>query len=413
MCVFFAGSLTENCMINWPTINVHNQSLGLPLLTATLDRLLRAIVCLDRENRIAEYEDLFRMDPFLTVWLSAQACNRGVFLKTEKDLADWFVTKGEQILAALDPDPTDELISPDAEASAAYLCQLVSTAKSTERSIVALVTLESPELTPGDEQVANQLMKQMNSKVNREGPVVTFADWQKALNWEQREEFFSQQLHHKKMLAIKNFAYGAGHEINNPLANIISRAQNLVKQEEDLQRRRELSTIETQAHRASSMIADLMIFAQPPSLTLQPVSVKQLATQTAREMSEFTDPLSLELNVCDCEDVLIQSDEKACLEIFKAIVQNSIDAMEDGKIEFAWRVDDTKVYVTISDTGSLIPEEQLEVVFDPFFSGREAGRGIGFGLTKAWRVMQLHHGDISVSNLTDGVATTMQFVKTA
>ena len=48
------------------------------------------------------------------------------------------------------------------------------------------------------------------------------------------------------------------------LANITSRAQNLVKVEEDVHRRRELSTIETQAHRASSMIADLMVFAQPP-----------------------------------------------------------------------------------------------------------------------------------------------------
>ncbi|MEC9096021.1 MAG: ATP-binding protein, partial [Planctomycetota bacterium] len=71
-----------------------------------------------------------------------------------------------------------------------------------------------------------------------------------------------------------------------------------------------------------------------------------------------------------------------------------------------------KVFVTVSDNGSLIPDEQLDVLFDPFFSGREAGRGIGFGLTKAWRVLQLHHGDISVHNLADGVATTMQFVKT-
>ena len=46
-------------------------------------------------------------------------------------------------------------------------------------------------------------------------------------------------------------------------------------------------------------------------------------------------PLGLEMEIDDCEDVMIQSDEKACLEIFKIVIQNSIDAMEEGKISLA------------------------------------------------------------------------------
>ena len=400
-------------MTNWPTISVHNQSLGLPILKATLDRLVRTIVCLDRGSRVEEYEDLFQADPFFAVWIAAQASNRGVTAGSESALAAWLNGEGEQVLAELDPDPTDELLTPDPEVSAAYLCRLVSTASETGHSVVSLVFAQSPAIDLANDQIANQLMKKMNAVMNSEGPVVSFADWQKVLNWDQRDELFERQLHHQKMLAIKNFAYGASHEINNPLANITSRAQNLVKVEEDVHRRRELSTIETQAHRASSMIADLMVFAQPPSLNLEPVSVKQLATQAMQEMSEFTVPLGLEMEVDDSEDVMIQSDEKACLEIFKIVIQNSIDAMEEGKISLAWQVDESRVFVTVSDNGTPIPEQQLDIVFDPFFSGREAGRGIGFGLTKAWRVMQLHHGDITVSNLVDGVATRLQFVKSS
>ena len=400
-------------MTNWPTISVHDQSLGLPILKATLDRLVRTIVCLDRGSRVEEYEDLFQADPFFAVWIAAQASNRGVTAGSESALAAWLNGEGEQVLAELDPDPTDELLTPDPEVSAAYLCRLVSTASETGHSVVSLVFAQSPEIDLANDQIANQLMKKMNTVLNSEGPVVSFADWQKVLNWDQRDELFERQLHHQKMLAIKNFAYGASHEINNPLANITSRAQNLVKVEEDVHRRRELSTIETQAHRASSMIADLMVFAQPPSLNLEPVSVKQLATQAMQEMSEFTVPLGLEMEVDDSEDVMIQSDEKACLEIFKIVIQNSIDAMEEGKISLAWQVDESRVFVTVSDNGTPIPEQQLDIVFDPFFSGREAGRGIGFGLTKAWRVMQLHHGDITVSNLVDGVATRLQFVKSS
>jgi signal transduction histidine kinase len=410
---FFIEALVGNGMTNWPTISVHDQSLGLPILKVTLDRLVRTIVCLDRGSRAEEYEDLFQADPFFAVWIAAQASNRGVPAGSESALAAWLNGEGEQILAELDPDPTDELLTPDPGVSAAYLCRLVSTASETGHSVVSLVFAQSPEIDLANDQIANQLMKKMNTVMNSEGPVVSFADWQKVLNWDQRDELFERQLHHQKMLAIKNFAYGASHEINNPLANITSRAQNLVKVEEDVHRRRELSTIETQAHRASSMIADLMVFAQPPSLNLEPVSVKQLATQAMQEMSEFTVPLGLEMEVDDSEDVMIQSDEKACLEIFKIVIQNSIDAMEEGKISLAWQVDENRVFVTVSDNGTPIPEQQLDIVFDPFFSGREAGRGIGFGLTKAWRVMQLHHGDITVSNLVDGVATRLQFVKSS
>ena len=98
------------------------------------------------------------------------------------------------------------------------------------------------------------------------------------------------------------------------------------------------------------------------------------------------------------------------MEMFKAVIQNSIDAMEDGKIKISWEVNNDALVVVIEDDGPGIPEDQVPIVFDPFFSGREAGRGIGFGLTKAWRIMQLHHGDIRVENREPGVATRMQFV---
>ena len=72
-------------------------------------------------------------------------------------------------------------------------------------------------------------MKKMNAVMHSEGPVVSFADWQKVLNWDQRDELFERQLHHQKMLAIKNFAYGASHEINNPLTPIQLSAERIQK----------------------------------------------------------------------------------------------------------------------------------------------------------------------------------------
>src|SRR5687768_281942 len=79
-----------------------------------------------------------------------------------------------------------------------------------------------------------------------------------------------------KLQALYNLAYGLSHEINNPLANIATRAQTLLLEERDPERRRKLATINQQAFRAHEMIADLMLFARPPAPRLEAVDAAEL-----------------------------------------------------------------------------------------------------------------------------------------
>ncbi|MGC3972649.1 MAG: histidine kinase dimerization/phospho-acceptor domain-containing protein [Pirellulales bacterium] len=74
----------------------------------------------------------------------------------------------------------------------------------------------------------------------------------------------NEELECAKLEALAEFAAGAGHEINNPLAVISGRAQMLLRDEKDPERRRELGIIRAQALRIHEMIADLMLFARPP-----------------------------------------------------------------------------------------------------------------------------------------------------
>ena len=60
--------------------------------------------------------------------------------------------------------------------------------------------------------------------------------------------------------------------------------------------------------------------------------------------------------------------------------------------------------VTISDNGPGVNREHKKHLFDPFFSGREAGRGIGFGLSKAWRIVDLHGGSLTLDQTYEGGA---------
>src|SRR5215470_19686591 len=89
-----------------------------------------------------------------------------------------------------------------------------------------------------------------------------------------------------KLQALYNFAYGLSHEINNPLANISTRAQTLLVDERDPERRRKLATIVQQAFRAHEMIADLMLFARPPALRKEPTDLVQLADTVVGELQD-------------------------------------------------------------------------------------------------------------------------------
>src|SRR5687767_7814340 len=98
------------------------------------------------------------------------------------------------------------------------------------------------------------------------------------------EHRFTEALDRAKLDAMKEVAYGAGHEINNPLANIASRAQTLLQGETDPEKRRKLAAINSQAFRAHEMSADLMLFARPPQLRPERLDLNQLVRQVVEQL---------------------------------------------------------------------------------------------------------------------------------
>ena len=94
-----------------------------------------------------------------------------------------------------------------------------------------------------------------------------------------------------------------------------------------------------------------------------------------------------------------------------SILQNAIQAIqEDGTITISAKGGGVPphqhaVTIRVQDSGPGIPEPTRLHLFDPFFSGREAGRGLGFGLSKAWRIVHEHGGRLEVENVSDGGGT--------
>jgi signal transduction histidine kinase len=225
---------------------------------------------------------------------------------------------------------------------------------------------------------------------------------------QQKLSDFDRRLEHEKLASLKELAYGASHEINNPLANIAARAQTLLELETDTERARKLTAIHRQAMRAHEMISDLMLFARPPKLDVRPLDLRPLVERIVDERRAYFAELAADI-ACETAEapVMTRGDETQLSVAVDALVQNAIEAAGDGgRVRVTVRRSDAGglplAEVCVRDNGPGISDEVRRHMFDPFFSGREAGRGLGFGLPKCWRIVTEHEGQVVVHRPTSG-----------
>lgn len=218
------------------------------------------------------------------------------------------------------------------------------------------------------------------------------------------ETQFDVALERAKVTAVYNLAYGLSHEFNNPLANISSRAQALLADEKDPERRKKLAAIVAQAFRAHEMIADLMLFAKPPQIVKQPTDLGQLVREAVQALAAMASPQQTEIAVQPTSDPLTAAvDATALYEALQAVIKNGLEAIgQGGRIEIGFEQSAHDIAIVVRDSGPGIPKDRRPHLFDPYYSGREAGRGLGLGLAKAWRILDEHGGSISVESETAG-----------
>ncbi|MEM9354172.1 MAG: HAMP domain-containing sensor histidine kinase [Planctomycetota bacterium] len=205
--------------------------------------------------------------------------------------------------------------------------------------------------------------------------------------------------------AMKELAYGASHEINNPLANIAARAQALSRDEPHPERRRSLEAIHQQAMRAHEMISDLMLFARPPALELAETDLPAIAFEACEEFREEADSRGIEIRLANPEGgCLLTADGGQLSVVARELLRNAVEAVGEGGVIDAGVArletpgEPALVEFSVVDNGPGLTEREQKHLFEPFFSGREAGRGLGFGLSKAWRIVTGHGGTVSVEN---------------
>ena len=217
-----------------------------------------------------------------------------------------------------------------------------------------------------------------------------------------------------RLESLAEFAAGAGHELNNPVATIVGRVQLLLRDEADPARRQALETIAGQAYRIRDMISDVMVFARPPAA--EPCEVELVASVQDVVQGVCDGHASREgrVRVVDDGPVTILADPVQVSVVVAELLTNALEADTQGGEVLVSITGNGPVVLEVRDRGPGLDATSRRHLFDPFFSGRQAGRGLGCGLPKCWRIVNLQGGRIEVEpNEPSGLCVRVSWPRTA
>jgi two-component system NtrC family sensor kinase len=221
---------------------------------------------------------------------------------------------------------------------------------------------------------------------------------------DQSKDIYQQILQSEKMAALGQTISGVAHELNNPLATILSWAERLSEKPLDDTAKRGVSVILSEADRAARIVRNLLTFARKRQSTRTLIDLNALVNETLAVRSYDRMP-TLTVNVELAQTLpRVFADVHQVQQVLLNLVINAEQAMLTkngrGAMTIRTRHDQERdaVILEVADDGPGVPSEVQTRIFDPFFTTKEVGQGTGLGLTVAYAIVQEHGGRIRVTS---------------
>ena len=242
------------------------------------------------------------------------------------------------------------------------------------------------------------------------GLVCFFRDLREIRKLEREMADQARILHQDKMMSLGRLAASVVHEINNPLSGILNylRLMARIMSRGTLTRERTekfqgyLELVETETRRCSQIVSSLLSFSRKSSPSFGDVHIDELL-QRCIILSQHRLQLShISLDASILPDLpTVKGDLNQLQQCVINLIFNAIDAMGDGgdlKLEGSYDSREGLVIVTIKDSGPGIAPEDLPRIFEPFYTTKKEGYGVGLGLSTVYGIMQHHHGTVTVAS---------------
>ncbi len=223
----------------------------------------------------------------------------------------------------------------------------------------------------------------------------------------------------EKSAVVGRLASAIAHEIRNPL-NYINltldhlRAKFAPENEEKHENFEKLTAqLKTEVERINRQISDFLRYSRPAKLDLKPIDVRDVIDDSLRLVEAQADEQNIKISVVERDEISkISGDQEVLRSVFNNLFLNAAQAMEQtgGNLNVIVSNADDYVKIEVKDTGEGIKAENLDKIFEPYFSTKETGTGLGLAIVK--KIIDEHRGFIDVESKTnEGTIFTIRLPK--
>jgi PAS domain S-box-containing protein len=228
---------------------------------------------------------------------------------------------------------------------------------------------------------------------------------------DQSRDLYQQLLQAEKMAALGQTISGVAHELNNPLATILSWAERLSERSLDASSRRGVDVILAESERAARIVRNLLTFARKRQSTRSMIDLNQVVRETLALRAYEQRLTNIEVVTALAAGLPhVFADAHQIQQVLLNLVINAEHAMVSANgrgslVVRTWHdAERDAVVLEVTDDGPGVSEEMRGKIFDPFFTTKEVGKGTGLGLTVAYAIVQEHGGRIRVEEQDHGAS---------
>ena len=201
----------------------------------------------------------------------------------------------------------------------------------------------------------------------------------------------------EKLKLAGEIAAGVAHEVRNPMT-VISGFVQMMNADEQSPYKRYTQLIQSEIERIDLIISEFLVLSRPQVDMCKPINIEQIIIHIADfftiEAQNRHIDFSIQLNH---HDTIINGNENQIKQVFINIIKNAIEAIDcDGKIDIVLHHHDDWLFISIKDTGIGIPPHVLEKIFEPFYTTKSKGTGLGMMITN--KIIQEHKGTITINS---------------
>ena len=208
----------------------------------------------------------------------------------------------------------------------------------------------------------------------------------------------AQAVRSDRLVAIGELATGIAHEIRNPMGIIKTISQTLQEENDNEDLLEGLEIIVKEIDRANRVIDGILNFAKPIGNEMKKISLNQLLDEVVMITDKYVSKQNVFVELYLLNEINIIADKEKLMQVFINLIFNATQAMEmGGNIKISAEPIDNGVNISFKDSGIGIKKEDMKKLFNPFFTTKE--KGIGLGLSVSDRIIQDHNGYMIIDSI--------------